>query len=361
MSGFSRRQIIGFILALFLVTALDLFTPRVKLLDGLNRFCYDKLMEMHQKLTPLPPETKDILLVTIDDQTLKKIGERWPFSREKFATVLENLKKAGARVIGFDFVFYGNSSPEDDGKLSQALQGSVPIVLAATVDEDGRLERSTVPALGPNTHYGLVSKIQDSDHVVRKNLTYVVSEYDRDQKILSWEMEILRAVKPGALISEVPVADPVTSAFWIHFRAHSEDFARLSFYRAYRGDFDPERVRNKIVLIGFLSAKLQDIHNTPLGWMPGITLNANAFLTLVSKKFLHNIPKAVEIGLFGVLVLLQFLFRKRFMLKNRWSLLAIEIVGFYVLSAGLMASGFVWNYVAVPLIFLMHPLLRLEA
>ena len=50
--------------------------------------------------------TKDerIVIVEIDEKSLRKEG-RWPWSREKIATLIEKISSAGATVIAFDVIF----------------------------------------------------------------------------------------------------------------------------------------------------------------------------------------------------------------------------------------------------------------
>ena len=46
---------------------------------------------------------KDVVIVDIDEKSLKELGQ-WPWSRNKFAKVIDNLTSMGAGVIGLDIV-----------------------------------------------------------------------------------------------------------------------------------------------------------------------------------------------------------------------------------------------------------------
>lgn len=46
----------------------------------------------------------DIVIVAIDDESLAKVG-RWPWSREKVATLIEKIDSFGAKTIGVDILF----------------------------------------------------------------------------------------------------------------------------------------------------------------------------------------------------------------------------------------------------------------
>ena len=58
-----------------------------------------------------------IVIVGIDDQSDQSTPERWPWPREYFAHLIENLNRAGAAVIGIDVIFgqadiHGKASDE---------------------------------------------------------------------------------------------------------------------------------------------------------------------------------------------------------------------------------------------------------
>src|SRR4051794_40905710 len=50
-----------------------------------------------------PPS--DLVIVGIDDKTLRSLGVRFPFPRQYHARVIDRLKADGAKVIAFDIVF----------------------------------------------------------------------------------------------------------------------------------------------------------------------------------------------------------------------------------------------------------------
>ncbi len=323
---------------------------------------YDGLASLHQRWGQPPPAIRDIVLVGIDPETLQQVPERWPYSRATFAKVMANLRHANARAIGLDFIFFGASTPQEDAALCDALAGGNLITLGATLTETGGIEYSTLcgPRLRPRA--GLVNKLQDSDGVTRSALTYLVQAnpaYPRARSFC-WEMKLLEASRHVDLASlsdegrtlrltgpdgerAIPV-EPVTKAFLIHFRAHSGTFQRLSFSQVLTGHFDPRLIEDKIVLIGLLSEVLQDLHRTPIGWLPGITLNANAFLTLYAKDFLKSIPQTLEYLVIALGVCLMTIrgFRHPFL----WA--GALILAFLAASELLLVAGYTWNYARFP-------------
>ena len=65
----------------------------------------------------------DIVLVKIDDQSLRKVG-RWPWPRRYDAQLTDRLTAAGAKRIFFDLSFFGSTTPADDRAFAQSLRNS---------------------------------------------------------------------------------------------------------------------------------------------------------------------------------------------------------------------------------------------
>lgn len=346
-------------------------------LHPLSRFnwkIYDKLAIAETKLTATPKAAKDILLVTLDNKTLNNLSSRWPYPRSYFAAVIDSLNNAKAKVIAFDFVFLGKSSPEEDQALKSSLARGKNIVLAATINELGEIDLFSNNGFSNNTSVGIVTKLQDHDEIIRRGITFLVNNQSPNQIFLSWEMQILNMIKHINLTTmkknnsnltfdsdtgekwKVPV-DPDTMAFLIHFRSNTSGFSRISFSDVLKNNFNPELVKDKIVLIGFLSQTFGDIHSTPLRWLPGITLNANTFLTLYTHSFIKKISVYIEFILFFIGVLLSCIFINSFKFKKALLMIVSEILIFFVLSYLLLIKGYIWDYITFLIIVIVCPFL----
>jgi CHASE2 domain-containing sensor protein len=352
------------------ITAYHFFAP-LPMLTSLRRKSYDALFKIEYKLRRPPPALKDIALVVIDNHTLKNMPQRWPYSRATFAKVVENLKKAGAKAIAFDFVFWGQTDPEEDATLSE-IMAEDKVILPCLINEQGKIEFSNLPGSSTAFYSGVVTKIQDEDGVTRRNLLYVVNEKDPKKGILSWEMQLLKAVRSvdtATLVNDVDTVlfqnnageqwrvpvDPSTQTFSIHFRARAIDFPRISFSNVFRGNFYPNQVKDKIVILGTLSSLFGDLHRTPIDWLPGVVLNANAFLNLYTHDFLKNVPPRVEwlailLGVFlsGILVLW---FRPRIAIF----LILLEIGLILLTTYAFLTRGYLWNYTLISILVLVCP------
>ena len=63
-----------------------------------------QLLDLRFRLRPPAPPSDDIVLVLIDDASIREVG-RWPWSRAVIAEGLGRLAAAGARTIGIDLLF----------------------------------------------------------------------------------------------------------------------------------------------------------------------------------------------------------------------------------------------------------------
>jgi adenylate cyclase len=89
--------------------------------DPLLIFLYEielKTLDMRFRIRGTRPPTSPIVIVTIDQKSQDVLGH-WPFSRSKFATTLDVLKIAGAKVVAFDVTF---PQPDDNSSLQTLRQ-----------------------------------------------------------------------------------------------------------------------------------------------------------------------------------------------------------------------------------------------
>ena len=354
-----------------LFLSLENYMPGAKFI---NLKIYDLLNRIEYSLKKPPAEIKDIVIVSIDNETVSKMPYRWPYPRSLFAKVIQNLTLSHAKVIAFDFVFLGKSEEAEDKALEDALKNNNRIILASTIDEGGSLSIHSLPRLSGNVPSGIVTKLQDSDGAIRRNLTYLISDEIPPKGFLSWEMAIMKMTEGLSLTPVkgdecyisikddlhgkwmIPV-DCYNKSFMINFRARTEDFTHISFYNAYKGDFNPDVVKDKLVLIGFVSSLLGDIHNTPIGWMPGITLNANSLLTLYTRSFINNTPFEIDKALTILAVILSVMILLLFDIRIAVIFIGAEIIAFFTTSYIMLTMGYTLDYFAFPFAVALLPFL----
>ncbi|WP_262030671.1 CHASE2 domain-containing protein [Microvirga sp. Mcv34] len=88
-----------------------------------------RLYDILSVVSPPLPARPGAVIVAIDEPSIGEIGQRWPWSRELHARLVESLRAAGAKVIAFDIIFADPSSEEADTAFAKMLGPDV--VLAA--------------------------------------------------------------------------------------------------------------------------------------------------------------------------------------------------------------------------------------
>lgn len=110
-----------------------------KPLTQLDTLIYDARFQL---LTPDRPEGQTpIVIIDIDESTIKQEG--WPWSRDKFARLIEQLEKQGVPLVGFDIVFSEpGKNPVDEVLKSTDISPEVRTALEqehSHFDTDARL------------------------------------------------------------------------------------------------------------------------------------------------------------------------------------------------------------------------------
>ena len=123
LSRISRVSIFIFVIAslILLDRAGSRFWELPTPVERLELYLVDAALRLRGAQTPSSP----IVIVTIDDNSLNYTGYHWPWPRTYLAEIIKALDTAGARVIGFDVMLFGNDpDPSGDEVLAQAIAGA---------------------------------------------------------------------------------------------------------------------------------------------------------------------------------------------------------------------------------------------
>ncbi len=285
-----------------------------------------------------------VVVVALDAESLRHL-DRPPVARRFDAELVDNLRRAGASVVAFDFTLEQPSSDRaGDLAIIRALDRTrAAVVSVATVRRGARTEllAGRMPFDATRVRPGSTSLRRDSDGAIRRF--------------------------PVAL-GGVPSLPAVAAALY-HGRAHAEsapesaliDFAgtattvpALPFIDVLDGKFESRLVRGKVVVIGPTAPALQDLHETAVGGAPmsGPEIHANAIATALADYPLRamgsNAGAALLLALGGLVPLLL----SRRVLRGRvgtWSVVAAGAAALGAWTAGAQwsfASGIVVDYSA---------------
>lgn len=294
----------------------------------------------------------EIVVVAIDEPSFAEISKQWPWPRSLHARLIGQLKKAGARVIGFDILFAEPSQPEEDRALAQAIREAGNVVLAAerTVIADP-LFRQTIP-VDPIEPFkvaalvGIATLPIDPDGTVRRPLPI-------SPDLSSFASQIVRLyLGQGQREGQTDRSD---STLINHF-GPPRTIRTVSYYQALEADrMLPQRTfADKIVLIGRAvqaapepQRTAPDVFPTPFtlnasGPTAGVEIHATIVANLLAEQTVSEPSSGVRYSLLfllalgGTLVILHLR-----PLQALGAILGVWIL-FLVIAYGVFAAGHVW-------------------
>lgn len=151
-----------------------------------------KTLDYRFKLRGLEDVSQDIVLVTIDDETIEALG--YPLSRDFHAALINILSEAGAKVIAFDILF---TDPDRDNPQNDTL-------LAAMTKEAGNV----CHAVG----FRLMDNDPDQAKVILDGFPRIIARGFPEiqaKEMISPLQELLKAAKSIGHINIIPDSDGV--------------------------------------------------------------------------------------------------------------------------------------------------------
>ncbi len=306
--------------------------------------------------------TGDVTVVKIDAKSLTKQEDgglgRWQnWKRGYYATVIDNLKKAGASVIGIDIFFSEPSSDalykdlteftkrynepnleknaqefakREDALLANALKANPNVFLAAKLGmyDNEQLLPTTEILPKENTQLASIEVFEDQDNITRKaplltgdSRTWAGFALRLSSEYLGLSQKDLIENSNSLTVLPVKIKDTNTAKNYgpinipkdiqgrmmVNFFGGPFTIPTISFVDVYNNTFDPALVKNKIILIGEMDAGLHDDVYSPLSIgssMPGVEFHANAIETILTNQSPKNADALLEILIICVSVFL---------------------------------------------------------
>ena len=301
-----KIYLVTFFLSIFL-SALVIFAENsIPFFELINSKGRDFYFQIRHSFVHLPNEPNEILLVSIDDESLKRLEGNWPFPRSIYTEAIERLKPFAPKVIGFDLIFSGKDLvPENDILFASALKDAGNIVIASHQSSVGEIGPEKM--IGSNVwQVGIVDKPRDPDHVIRQSLfSFPVS----GTILPSWEVAVFEKAFGSSSFKS-------SKKFIIDYRLKHDEFSHVSFWRLLEGSVLASELHHKIILIGPTAEVFHDLHATPLGLMPGIAINANVLSMLMNRTFFSFPPQWFSPSIYFFSIWLVMLFGWSFSLRK---------------------------------------------
>ncbi|MGK7931044.1 MAG: EAL domain-containing protein [Microcystaceae cyanobacterium] len=242
-----------------------------------------------------------LLIVGIEEKDLQ-IQQEGELSDKVVAQLLETLQEEKPAVIGLD-IFRDVPHPPGEAALAQALKAD-NIIVANQLSSDS-IEGVSPPPNIPDSRVGFVDLLIDPDNVVRRYLLYgqssdgIIQVYsfalqvsrqylkhkkERDNlEVLADSLKFNSLTLPKLSSNAGGYQLPLSEALgWqALLKYQSPQLARqISLEQALNREFEPQWIKDKVILIGYVAPSKKDTFPTPYSAvqinnfeMPGVTIH----------------------------------------------------------------------------------------
>lgn len=292
-------------IAIIISTAYFLWLAPLKPVKIANLKLIDTYFSLNSKVNPSPREARDIVVVAVDDESLRLVNIQWPWPRSVMAGIIDKIAQASPQFIIADFVFAGKSTnPDDDTAIIDSLKRSGNVLAAAYFGSDGKYVIPDEQIAMNLKDFGFVNKPRDADNSVRRTRPYFLSP---SEEVIDYSLSLKAAsyivnVPAGNLALAIPLSKDGTA--YIKYFGKSDKFETIPVWKILQGSIDTTVLRNKIVFFGVTSESFHDTYNTPLGIMPGLYIDLNEVLTYINKSFFRYVSNSTTMAVIFLFVLM---------------------------------------------------------
>ncbi|MBD3251626.1 CHASE2 domain-containing protein [Candidatus Uhrbacteria bacterium] len=285
-----------------------------------------------------------ILIVAIDDASIGSVG-RWPWDRSVHGEIVRKLSNAGARVIGYDVNFPERQDASNDHALASAILDAGNVVLPQELQlirtagelsyNPDRVLRPIEPITDAAVRIGHSNTPPDPDGIVRRLPVRVEHTIEGISEAFGYE--VAKLADPSLLLSDAPLDS--LGQLIVHYPGRPERvYETMTAQELLEDRISPERIRDRVVLVGSTAPNLHDEQLTPTSIgtpMPGVEVHAALVHTLLARDWLMESPLwftallLIIIGLGLGYIVSHF--------RARWSTLALIVLWMGVLLLAFLA------------------------
>lgn len=252
----------------------------VGILEFLDFQIFDTLFRLHQR-----PASQSIVIVEMDSKSIKELVV-WPWPRSLYATAIDKISKAGAKNIIVDVDFSSRSKADEDTILQTALKNAEPDIFLPIFQQfSGHNSGKQLIETLPNTDFlpfiemASANYLPESDGLIR---VQKINHRYGNRDIISFSAVIAK---------NIPIFH---NLFFIDYGIQPNTIPRISFIDLIRGEFDPETLAGKNVIIGATALELGDIKSTPVyRTLPGPEVIAISYESIVQNRMLQLVPLVI--------------------------------------------------------------------
>lgn len=305
----------------------------------------------------------DIKIITIDEETLDKLGPYSDWDRGYFADLIEILNRdetLAPRVIGIDVQFSGTNNSDADKRLVEVCRRYDNIVVASSItfdsylyqDSDGKYhtpqyvsdEAKPYDGLDKVVDYGLTNAIFDEDGFVREIYTRISSTYDGETVI--YESFAYKIASKVGVVMDYPAKVEVALV------SKPGEFEKIPMSQVLDGNIDGEYFNDCIVLVGAYEEGMMDSYRVPVDYskqMYGVEMQANYVYGLLNDRIIYSVDSIVQFIVVFTIVLAFGIFALSSKLKTVLIGTVISIPIYILMVAVLFnATSYKMNLLSVP-------------
>jgi len=240
----------------------------------------------------------DILLIEIDDGSLKSLGQ-WPWPRSTYTRLLKIIEAYNPAAVFFDILFTEpGADPAQDDELAAEIGklGNVLLPFYYTSLEPFEAYFPIPIFANAAAEAGFVNVTPDSDGVTRSLHVSVEAGGKRyyNPAVLALKMRT-RAAAIEDVIQKLPADQRETIR--INYPGPVGVYRRLAFHTVlqlektgHKAELE-EFFKNRLVIIGHTATGTTDLRPTPFSNADvGLSVQAAGVHTLLSGNFLHSLP-----------------------------------------------------------------------
>jgi adenylate cyclase len=327
-----RSQVLAAVGAALVVFAGVMGMRELAWLQGLELSVYDQFV---RRATPVPASPSRVTLLEITERDIREQGH-WPLSDGTLALALQKLVEQEPRVVGLD-IYRDLPVPPGEAQLSRLLEREPRIIAVSMFGNFAEDSIPGPPVLEDSGRVGFNDLLLDPDHTVRRGLLFL----DSDDSDVGYAFALRIALLAIASEGVVPRADPSrpewlrlgpntlrplesndggyvrTDArgyqFMLDFARAVQGFDTISLGELLRGEVGPERLRDRIVLVGVNAESLPDFFPVPFRspgdvgvGIPGVELHGHIVDQIVRTGLGESTPlRVVSDGTEAFVILLM--------------------------------------------------------
>lgn len=379
-----------------IIITIILYGLKIEFITAIDLKLKDTKFKIREHIKP----TDSIAIVAIDARSINELG-RWPWDRKVMATLIENLKRYGAKTVALDIVFSEESSPDSDIALAKSIKNAGNVILGYFFrqEEEAKTNQSleilkesrikvirvqenvteipvlTFPSVETNIPViarsanasGFFNVTHDRDGIIRTaNLIVLfdgdiypslplagLKHYMGQEIILDVAIYGIAGLYTGQ--KRIPVNE--SGRLTLNYYGGQGSFKTIPAVDVIKARLKPDALKDMFIFVGPTETGIADVRATPLDpTLPGVEIHATLLSNILQNNFLYRNAfvitlEIVFIALFPLLLAVSFTFTKRL----------ITALAFFVVNMG---AYFIIDYLFFKNLFLnttiIYPILSLS-